>query len=248
MATVFELADVRSLILDILSRRNWFDSKQFDEIEEQFEKASPGTSPEMFLIKGGYISDQEIASLYAEDLFLPLVPNNIEAGPIDKELASLLPEKLCVDKLICPMAVRDDVLDVAFVSPEEMGVVDELQLLTGLRINPMIAPLSVVQARIDALYRADQQTKGIGEGGEFDVIEEDRATRTRTRTSSTSTCRPRRTPTAGSSAWSIRSSSRPCATAPATSTSSRSRTAASSASGSTACSTSCRRRRRPCSS
>ena len=38
------------------------------------------------------------------------------------------------------MAVRDDVLDVAFVSPEEMGVVDELQLLTGLRINPLIAP------------------------------------------------------------------------------------------------------------
>ena len=73
MATVFELADVRSLILDILSRRNWFDSKQFDEIEEQFEKASPGTSPEMFLVKGGYISDHEVASLYAEDLFLPIV-------------------------------------------------------------------------------------------------------------------------------------------------------------------------------
>ena len=73
MATVFELADVRSLILDILDRRNWFDSKQFDEIEEQFERAGPGTSPEVFLVKGGYISDQEIAKLYAEELFLPLV-------------------------------------------------------------------------------------------------------------------------------------------------------------------------------
>src|SRR5271157_6274738 len=144
MATVFELADVRSLILDILSRRNWFDSKQFDEIEEQFERAGPGTSPEIFLVKGGYISDQEIANLYAEELFLPLVPNILD-GPTDNELAILLPEKLCVDKLICPMAVRDEVLDVAFVSPEEMGVVDELQLLTGLRINPMIAPLTLVQ-------------------------------------------------------------------------------------------------------
>ena len=68
------------------------------------------------------------------------------------------------------MAVRDDVLDVAFVSPEEMGVVDELQLMTGLRINPIIAPLSVVQTRLDALYRTDQHTKGIGEGTEgFDV-------------------------------------------------------------------------------
>ena len=174
MATVFELADVRSLILDILSRRNWFDSKQLDEIEEQLERAGPGTSPEIFLVKGGYISDQEIANLYAEELFLPLVPNIILAGPTDNELAILLPEKLCVDKLICPMAVRDEVLDVAFVSPEEMGVVDELELLTGLRINPMIAPLTFVQARIDALYRADQQSKAIGEGGEFAGIEEDR--------------------------------------------------------------------------
>ncbi len=85
-----------------------------------------------------------------------------------------------MDRLICPMAVRDDVLDVAFVSPEEMGVVDELQLMTGLRINPMIAPLSVVESRLDALYRVDQHTKGIGEGTEdFDVIEGKRATNDR---------------------------------------------------------------------
>jgi type IV pilus assembly protein PilB len=70
------------------------------------------------------------------------------------------------------MTIRNDVLDVAFVSPEEMGVVDELQLMTGLRINPLVAPLSVVQSRLDALYRTDQHTKGIGEGTEdFDVME-----------------------------------------------------------------------------
>ena len=63
---------------------------------------------ELALIRCGHISDQEIASLYAEDLSLPLVPNTFDAGEVDMELASLLPEKLCTDKLICPMAVRDD--------------------------------------------------------------------------------------------------------------------------------------------
>ena len=101
--------------------------------------------------------------------------SNVEAGAVDKELGSLLPEKLCVDRLICPMAVRDTVLDVAFVSPEEMGVVDELQLMTGLRINPMIAPLSVVESRLDVLYRSNRDSKAIGEGTEeFDNVEEDR--------------------------------------------------------------------------
>jgi type IV pilus assembly protein PilB len=174
MATVFDFTGVRALILDILARRKYFEPKLLDELEELVGKAGTDASPELVLIKGGYISDKEIASLYAEDLFLPLMPNHFATGEVDKELATLLPEKLCNDKLLCPLMVRDDVLDVAFVCPEDMGVVDELELLTGLRINPMIAPYSVIQARLDALYRADQQTKGIGEGSDkFDVMEEE---------------------------------------------------------------------------
>jgi type IV pilus assembly protein PilB len=46
--------------------------------------------------------------------------------------------------------------------------------MTGLRINPMIAPLSIVETRLDALYRTDQHTKAIGEGAEeFEAITEE---------------------------------------------------------------------------
>jgi type IV pilus assembly protein PilB len=174
MATLFELNETRPLILDLLARRNWLEPRQLEELEGLIGKAGPGSSPEEALVRGGYISDREIAGLYAEDLFLPLISDRLENAEVDKELAGLLPEKLCTEKLVCPVAFRDEVLDVAFASPEQMGVVDELQLLTGLRINAMIAPLSTVQARLDALYRADHQSKAIGEGtGEFDTIEEE---------------------------------------------------------------------------
>ena len=67
--------------------------------------------------------------------------------------------------------MHDEVLDIGFVSPEAMGVVDELQLSTGLRINPVIAPLSFVEARLDALYHANLETKSIGTATEqFDTI------------------------------------------------------------------------------
>ena len=46
--------------------------KVLDELEEVIGKAGADASPELVLIKGGYISDKEIANLYAEDLFLPL--------------------------------------------------------------------------------------------------------------------------------------------------------------------------------
>jgi type IV pilus assembly protein PilB len=172
MVSSYEDIATQPLILELLSRRNWFPPKQFEQIEEVISKAGSGTLPEAALIRGGYISEQEITRIYGEDLFLPVLSSNVEAGAVDKEVGALLPEKLCLERLMCAHRVRDDVLDVLFVSPEEMGVVDELHLMTGLRINPIIAPLSVVQARLDALFRADVHTKGIGEGSEgFDVPE-----------------------------------------------------------------------------
>jgi len=175
MATLLASSEVQPLILELLARRNWFDADRLGRIEETLQKAKLGTLPEVALIRAGYISEQEVATLYAEDLFLPVINNNVEAGAVDKELGGLLPEKLCMDRLICPIAARDTVLDVAFVSPEEMAVVDELQLMTGLRINPMIAPLSVVESRLDELYRSNRETKGIAEGTEeFETAEEER--------------------------------------------------------------------------
>ncbi len=172
MVSTFSETAVQPLILELLARRNWFEPKRLTEIEETLQKAKPGTLAEVTLIRAGYISEQEVAAIYGDELFLPTIQNNLDAGTLDKELASILPEKLCVDRLICPLAIRDDVLDVIFVSPEEMGVVDELQLMTGLRINPIIAPLSVIESGLDVLYRSTRDTKAIGEGTEdFDAIE-----------------------------------------------------------------------------
>jgi type IV pilus assembly protein PilB len=172
MVSTFSDAAVQPLILELLSRRNWFEPKRLTEIEETLQKAKPGTLAEVTLIRAGFISEQEVASIYGDELFLPTIQNNLDAGTLDKDLASILPEKLCTDRLICPLAIRDDVLDVAFVSPEELGVVDELQLMTGLRINPIIAPLSVIESGLDVLYRSTRDTKAIGEGTEdFDAIE-----------------------------------------------------------------------------
>ncbi len=174
MPATFQGITTPPLIMELLARRGWFKSKQLEEIEETLSKAEAATLPEVVLIRAGYISEQEIATIYAEDLFLPVIRNNMEAGEMAQEIGGLLPEKLCMERLICPVAVRDDVLDVAFVSPEEMGVMDELQLMTGLRINPIIAPLSVVKSQLDILYKRDQDTKGIGEGSEaFDVMPDD---------------------------------------------------------------------------
>jgi len=86
-----------------------------DHIRHQIDMAMSQAQLVLFVVdcqEGLTVADQEIASLYAEDLFLPLIPNHFVTGVVDKELATLLPEKLCNDKLLCPLVSRDDVLDV----------------------------------------------------------------------------------------------------------------------------------------
>ena len=102
MATTHRDTTTQPLILELLARRNWFKPKQLEEIEEMLQKAGPGTLPEVALIRAGHISEQEIATIYAEDLFLPVISQQLEAGAIDKELGGLLPEKLCIGSADLP--------------------------------------------------------------------------------------------------------------------------------------------------
>ena len=179
MNSVFDSTSVQPLILELLARRNRFEPKQLQEFAEMIEKAGATTLPEVTLVKAAHLEDQEIADIYVEDLFLPLAPRRDDPSEIDRDLASLLPEKLCIDKLICPLALRDDTLDVVFVSPESMGVVDELQLLTGLRISPDDRPplRSPVAARCPLPSQSRKQGHRRGERGFQDAAEDDRGSR-----------------------------------------------------------------------
>src|SRR5439155_10595051 len=89
-------------------------------------------------------------------------------------LARLLPEKLCRDQLIAPVAVDGQTLVAAFVSPNEMLVIDEVQLLTGLTVRPFIAARSVVEGLLEQLYSTSgSRNEFIGQSEEFEEVEEE---------------------------------------------------------------------------
>ena len=92
MNSVFDTTGVQPLILELLSRRNWFEPERLEEIEQTLQKAKPGTLSEVMLIRGGYISEQEIASVYAEDLFLPVVNRRDEASESTRSWAASCPK------------------------------------------------------------------------------------------------------------------------------------------------------------
>ena len=162
-----------SLLIDLLVKKGILDSKKLETLREAHAKEN--IPVEQLLIKKGLASDREIAQTYAEYLSLPLYdlptqPGENKSIDIDGSLRRLLPEKMCREQLIAPLAKANEMLDVAFVTPNEMLIIDEIQLLTGLQVHPHIAPLHVVEGLLDILYGSGQSNGSFagGSAGDFE--------------------------------------------------------------------------------
>ena len=145
------VADDRSLLIELLMQRGALTPEGLREVRGRGTDAT-----ERSLIAAGVVADVDIARAYADYLAVPLYDPGPEVPAPDPELARLLTEKLCRDQMIAPVAIRGDQLDLAFITPREMLVIDEVQLLTGLRVRPMIAPMSVVEQLVEDLFRSNR--------------------------------------------------------------------------------------------
>ncbi len=161
MAT--ELAtNTQPLLIQLLLEKEILTPDQIEHLGE--ERAKDHGPLEGLLVKKGLVLDQHIAEVYADYLMVPLF--DIAPDEMDPQLAGVLPEKLCRNHHFVPVEIRDDTLDVAFSTFEDMLMTDELQLLTGMNIRPMMAPMSVVEKATETLFLATR-TKFISRMNDF---------------------------------------------------------------------------------
>jgi type IV pilus assembly protein PilB len=172
MSGTLTMTGAEPLVLETLIRRGKIDPSVLDEARAAIAKTTG--SHERALTRAEIVDDRTIFEAYADEFLLTRLDRAAEDAPVDKELVDLIPEKLCYDRLIVPLAIHDDALDVAFTSPDEMALIDELQLLTGLRIRLLLAPLGVVEAKLHALFKAGRAEEIGGKAGDFvDVVAEE---------------------------------------------------------------------------
>jgi type IV pilus assembly protein PilB len=172
MPETAELNGSLPLIVRLLFDRGHLDSKKLVELTEFQQKDS---SPvEAILVKKGLARDHDIAQAYAEYLVSPLFELEANAPPPDRSLAGLLPEKLCRDQLIVPIAMEGRTLQIAFATPNEMLIIDEVQLVTGMTVQPVIAARSVIEGLIEALYSGQASAKGfMSQSEDFEQVDDD---------------------------------------------------------------------------
>src|SRR5712691_4041827 len=164
------LNSTQPMIVQLLHHKGILDKTKLDALREAQSKDNGPV--DAVLVRKGFATDREIAAAYAEHLRIPLYEPSQDGPAVQPELSRLLPEKLCRDQLMVPVALNGDTLELAFVSPNELLIVDEVQLLTGCKVRPLITPLSVVERLLGVLYRPGAAGAPTEFGGTTEEIEQ----------------------------------------------------------------------------
>ena len=133
------------------------------------------------IVQLGFLTERQLLEVMAEQLHLPLV--NLSELSIEPQTLLALPPKIVYRKRLVPISRVDGTLNVATSDAFDLYAFDDIRLLTGLNIQPVLASREDIEKIIkthyglggdtlDAMVAGDdaKPSQGSGEGGE-DLME-----------------------------------------------------------------------------
>jgi len=135
-------------IVEILLEKGAIKPEQLSEAMELRKKE--GVRLDRALVKLGYISEEALLKLTSEQLAIPMI--DLSGVTIDIETLRSLPAKLVYRKNMVPISRQNGTLTVATSDPFDLYAFDELRLLTGLAIQPVLATEDEIAKVIKANY------------------------------------------------------------------------------------------------
>ena len=143
------LTEHQPFLVQLLLTKNVIEEKDLSEIQKILSEGQ--SSIEEALIQEELVTEQEIARVYAEHFRLPVVIDD-QPLPANKESAEVIGEKICRENMVVPLTRDSDLLRVAFANPTNLTVLEQIQLLTGLVICPLVAPIGAIDDALGELF------------------------------------------------------------------------------------------------
>jgi len=144
-------------VVEVLLERGMISSENLAKAVEL--RKADGLRLDQALVQLGCIKEVALLEVMSEQLGIPMV--DLSSVEVDVETLRSMPAKLVYRKRLVPVARENGKLTVATCDPYDLYAFDELRLLTGLEIEPALAP----QEDIDKIIKAH-----FGVGG--DTIDE----------------------------------------------------------------------------
>ncbi|MGB9832988.1 MAG: GspE/PulE family protein [Caldisericum exile] len=133
---------------DILIKEGKITQEQLESALE--EQSKTGRKLGEILIERGLITPTELSKILEKQSNIPSV--NIEERQLDTSLASLLPEAFVRINKVLPIGRTNDSLEVAVVPPINPEVLENIKLITGLKVKPYIITDAEFERALNKIY------------------------------------------------------------------------------------------------
>ena len=151
--------------------------------EEQLQQAleeqkTSGKKLGELLIDKGLITEDLIAQILGAQLGYPIIDlSNITISP---DVQNLVPSSVLKKSQVLPIEFAEDninILRVAMADPLDVNAMDDISIITGCQIEPLIATPRSVMVAIDKFYGSDEVASALEEYakekfGDDDINEE----------------------------------------------------------------------------
>lgn len=124
-----------------------------------------GLRLDLALLQLGHVTELQLLELLAEQFHLPLV--ELEGVVIDPEVIRAVSSKIVFRKRIVPVSRVNSTLRVVTSDALDLSALDDVRLMTGLTIEPALAPREAIEKAIKAHY-------GLGGDTLDELVGEDR--------------------------------------------------------------------------
>ncbi len=135
-------------ITDVLVKKGLLTREQLSEIQ-RLQKAE-GLRIDRAIVRLGFLTERQMLAALGVHLGLKVV--DLAEMTIGREVLRLLPPKLVFRKRLLPIARENGAIEIATSDAFDMSAMDEVRLLTGLTVRPVLASADEIDKLIKAHY------------------------------------------------------------------------------------------------
>jgi type IV pilus assembly protein PilB len=138
---------------ELLVRDNLITPAQLQQaLEEQKKK---GGRLGANLTRLGFINEEELADFLSKQYEVPSI--NLSEFEIDPEVIALVPEDQAKKHMLIPINRAGATLVVAMADPSNMFAINDIEFLTGYRVEVVVAPEKSIAEAIERYYQTSSQ-------------------------------------------------------------------------------------------
>ncbi|MFH0925162.1 MAG: ATPase, T2SS/T4P/T4SS family [bacterium] len=113
------------------------------------------------LVEYGYAKENEMAEYLSDQLGIAYI--DVRIVDISQDVTALVPQNVCENHRLIPVALKDKILYIAMVDPLDTKAIDIIQSLTKLNLSPLFAMPTAIRDSIKRHYNKDGHMRKIVE-------------------------------------------------------------------------------------